>query len=125
MRKDWRTRRLSRRHLYAFGALLILLPLVFASQAAADHVTLANPPSFTYKNDESCSKPVNLLCPDDQPGQKDLSSHAVATPSPGDLWVSWKWDVRVSPGATRAMPARCSTPIPADPASGESTLRSV
>jgi hypothetical protein len=25
-------------------------------------------------------------------GQKDLSAHAVATPSPTDLWVAWKWD---------------------------------
>jgi hypothetical protein len=61
--------------------------LMVASQAAANHITLDNPPSFTYVNDQQLA--------DDQPGQKDLSSHASAckTLGPCDLWVSWKWDV--------------------------------
>ena len=85
MRKDWKTRRLSRRHIFALGVLLVLLPLVFATQAVANHITLANPPTFTFTADENGA--------DDQPGQKDLTAHAVATPSIGDLWVAWKWDV--------------------------------
>ena len=46
---------------------------------------LTNPPAFNFTNDENGA--------DDQPGQKDLSAQAVAVPAPGDLWVSWKWDV--------------------------------
>ena len=98
MARQWRTRRISRRYVYMLGVLLVLLPLMAASQAMADHITLANPPSFTYVSDEACKSPVNLLCPDDQPGQKDLSAHAVASPAPGDLWVSWKWDVTALSG---------------------------
>jgi Prealbumin-like fold domain len=116
MARQWRTRRILRRNVYVLGALLVLLPLVAASQAAANHITLANPPSFTYKNDEACSKPnANLECPDDQPGQKDLSAHAVATPSQGDLWVSWKWDVTgLSGGNTGDACALFDTDNPAD-----------
>ena len=61
MRKDWRTRRISRRYVYVLGAVLVLLPLVLASQAAADHITLANPPGFTFTNDEACKSP-NASC---------------------------------------------------------------
>ncbi len=72
-----------RRTLLAAAVVLLALP-VFASQASAA-LSLANPPAFTFTNDENGA--------DDQPGQKDLSSHSVANPAPGDLWVSWKWDV--------------------------------
>jgi hypothetical protein len=69
--------------LLGLGLLLVLLPLVLVSQAVALDTT--NPPSFTFVNDENGA--------DDQPGQKDLSAQAVATPSLNDLWVAWKWDV--------------------------------
>ena len=59
-----------------------MLP-IFASQAEAA-LPLTPEPTFTFTNDENGA--------DDQPGQKDLSAHAVANP-PGNLWVSWKWDV--------------------------------
>ena len=80
-----RMRRRARRKgaLLGLGLLLVLLPLVLVSQAVALDTT--NPPSFTFVNDENLG--------DDQPGQKDLSAQAVATPSLGDLWVAWKWDV--------------------------------
>ena len=61
---------------------LLALPL-FASQAQAA-LPLTPEPTFTFVSDENGA--------DDQPGQKDLSAHAVANP-PGNLWVSWKWDV--------------------------------
>jgi hypothetical protein len=64
--------------------MLVLALPVFVSQANAA-LPLTNPPTFTFVNDENGA--------DDQPGQKDLSSQAVAVPAPGDLWVSWKWDV--------------------------------
>jgi hypothetical protein len=56
---------------------------LLATQAGAA-LSLANPPTFTFVNDENGA--------DDQPGQKDLNAQAVAVPAPGDLWVSWKWD---------------------------------
>jgi hypothetical protein len=74
----------SRRVRGALAALVVLLALpVFASQANAA-LPLTPEPTFTFVNDENGA--------DDQPGQKDLSAHAVANP-PGNLWVSWKWDV--------------------------------
>src|SRR6266487_3846958 len=80
-------------------SLLLLLPLaavfaavpLFFAAGAAGTLPLNNPPAFSYTNDENGA--------DDQPGQKDLSAQAVATPSPGDLWVSWKWDVTALSGS--------------------------
>jgi uncharacterized surface anchored protein len=66
------------------AALVLLVTPMCVSQANAA-LSLANPPAFTFVNDENGA--------DDQPGQKDLSAHSVASPAPGDLWVSWKWDV--------------------------------
>ena len=66
------------------GTMLVLAVPVLVSQANAA-LPLTNPPTFNFTNDENGA--------DDQPGQKDLSSQAVAVPAPGDLWVSWKWDV--------------------------------
>ena len=70
--------------LVPIAVVAVMVPLFFAAGASAV-LTTSNPPTFTYVNDENGA--------DDQPGQKDLSAQAVATPSPGDLWVSWKWDV--------------------------------
>ncbi len=82
IREGKRRRKLSL--LLPIAVVVVLVPLFFAAGASAV-LTTSNPPSFSYVNDENGA--------DDQPGQKDLSAQAVATPSPGDLWVSWKWDV--------------------------------
>jgi hypothetical protein len=66
----------------------LIVGAIGASSAGA--LTTSSPPSFTFVKDEDCTK--TPACADDQPGQKDLSAHAVASPSPGDLWVAWKWD---------------------------------
>jgi len=58
---------------------------------SAGALSTSSPPSFTFVKDEDCTK--SPACGDDQPGQKDLSAHAVASPTAGDLWVAWKWDV--------------------------------
>ena len=66
--------------------VLALALLALATQAIALDTT--NAPSFTFVNDQNGA--------DDQPGQKDLSAHAVApgtVAGGGDLWVAWKWDV--------------------------------
>jgi len=65
------------------GALMVLALPVFASQASAA-LPLTPVPTFQTKVDENGA--------DDQPGQKDLSLHGVATPTPGDLWAMWQWD---------------------------------
>jgi hypothetical protein len=67
----------------------VLVIGIGASSAGA--LTTSSPPTFTFVKDEDCSK--TPACADDQPGQKDLSAHAVASPTAGDLWVAWKWDV--------------------------------
>jgi hypothetical protein len=81
-----RTQRL--RLLFPLIGLCLLFIGIGASSAGA--LTTSSPPSFTFVKDEDCSK--TPACADDQPGQKDLSAHSVASPSPGDLWVAWKWD---------------------------------
>jgi hypothetical protein len=66
-------------------ALLLALGLLVIT-APAVALDTTNPPSFTFVNDQNGA--------DDQPGQKDLSAHAVAPGTVGgDLWVAWKWDV--------------------------------
>ena len=64
-------------------ALLVMALAMLPGQAGAALPT-SPAPTFIFVNDENGA--------DDQPGQKDLSSQSVATPSPGVLWVSWKWD---------------------------------
>jgi hypothetical protein len=76
-----RTRR--RRMTLIAGIMALLIVPVLVTQAGA--LTTVGAPTFTYVNDAQGA--------DDQPGQKDLSAHAVATPAPGDIWVSWKWDI--------------------------------
>ena len=83
------TRRRRLRLLLPLLALTVLIVVLGAPGAGALDTT--SPPAFTYVKDEDCSK--TPACADDQPGQKDLSAHAVANPTPNDLWVSWKWDV--------------------------------
>jgi hypothetical protein len=84
-------RRARLRLLFPLIGLCLLVVAIGASSAGA--LTTASPPSFTWVNDESGA--------DDQPGQKDLSAHAAASPTPGDLWVAWKWDdVSLSGGNT-------------------------
>ena len=83
------TRRRRLRLLLPLLALTVLIVVLGAPSAGALDTT--SPPTFTYVKDEDCSK--TPACADDQPGQKDLSAHAVANPAPNDLWVSWKWDV--------------------------------
>jgi Prealbumin-like fold domain len=78
-------RRRSLRWLLPLVGLLTLLSVTVFTQAGGAVLPLTNPPAFTFVNDEQGA--------DDQPGQKDLSAQAVANPSPGDLWVAWKWDV--------------------------------
>ena len=63
-------------------ALLVMVPALVSQAGAA--LPLTSPPTFSYVNDVQGG--------DDEPGQKDLSAHAVATPLPNDIWVSWKWD---------------------------------
>lgn len=65
-------------------AIVAVCTVALASNALAT-LSLSDPPTFSFVNDEGLA--------DDQPGQKDLSAQAVASPAPGDLWVSWKWDV--------------------------------
>jgi hypothetical protein len=77
-----------RRRAYLVVGLLVLLPLILVGPAGALDT---NSPPAGFGN-ASFYTPDEQLA-DDQPGQKDLSAHAVATPSPGDLWVAWKWDV--------------------------------
>jgi hypothetical protein len=76
--------RARRRRATLLAAVVVVLALpVLVGQAVAA-LSVSNPPTFTYVNDENGA--------DDQPGQKDLNSQAVANPTPGDLWVSWQWD---------------------------------
>ena len=77
-----------RRRMLLAVVVLVALPVLVTQAGAA--LSLSNPPSFNFVNDENGA--------DDQPGQKDLSAQAVATPAPGDLWVSWKWDVTAISG---------------------------
>ena len=73
------------RNLALFTGMAVLLMLsLCVSQASAGQTLPGNPPTFTAVNDENGA--------DDQPGQKDLSLQAVATPTPGNLWVMWQWD---------------------------------
>jgi hypothetical protein len=74
----------AKRRWLALVALVAICTGALASGVLAS-LSLANPPTFSFVNDENGA--------DDQPGQKDLNSQAVAVPAPGDLWVSWKWDV--------------------------------
>jgi hypothetical protein len=78
-------RRRSLRWLLPVLGLATILSVTLFAQAGGAALPLSNPPSFSFVNDENGA--------DDQPGQKDLSAQAVAVPSPGDLWVAWKWDV--------------------------------
>jgi hypothetical protein len=78
-------RRRNLRYLLPLVGLLTVLSVSVFTQAGGAVLPLTNPPAFTFVNDEQGA--------DDQPGQKDLSSQAVASPAPGDLWVAWKWDV--------------------------------
>ncbi|MDX6677800.1 MAG: serine-aspartate repeat-containing protein, partial [Solirubrobacteraceae bacterium] len=71
------------------GMLMLLALPIFAAQASAA-LPLTPVPAFSPVNDENGV--------DDQPGQKDLSLQAVATPAPGDLWVMWQWDVTALSG---------------------------
>ena len=65
--------------------VLVCIGMAFAVTAVAA-LTTQNPPSLSFVSDENGG--------DDQPGQKDLSAHAVNfNPATGDLWVAWKWDV--------------------------------
>jgi hypothetical protein len=64
------------------AALLVMLSLFGGTVLA---VTLADAPTFTNTlNDQDGA--------DDEPGQKDLNSHASATDSDG-FWVRFNWDV--------------------------------
>ena len=67
--------------------MLLALPVLVAQAAPSTLPLPGQPDTFTFVNDES------VPAYDDQPGQKDLSAHAVATPNVGDLYVAWKWDV--------------------------------
>lgn len=78
-------RRRNLRWLLPVLGLATILSVTLFAQAGGAALPLSNPPSFSFVNDENGA--------DDQPGQKDLSAQAVAVPSPGDLWVAWKWDV--------------------------------
>jgi Prealbumin-like fold domain len=78
-------RRRSLRWLLPVLGLATILSVTLFAQAGGAALPLNNPPTFNFVNDENGA--------DDQPGQKDLSAQAVAVPSPGDLWVAWKWDV--------------------------------
>ena len=70
------------RWLASFVVLAVALGM-FASTALA--VTLTDAPTFTNTlNDQDGA--------DDEPGQKDLNSHASATDSDG-FWVRFNWDV--------------------------------
>jgi uncharacterized surface anchored protein len=66
------------------GLLMLVAVPAFASPASAA-LPVSPAPAFQFVNDENGA--------DDQPGQKDLSAQAVATPTPGELWTSWLWDV--------------------------------
>ena len=74
----------AKRRWLALIAIVAICTGALASGVLAS-LSISNPPTFTFVNDEGLA--------DDQPGQKDLSAQAVAVPTPGDLWVSWKWDV--------------------------------
>jgi hypothetical protein len=70
-----------------WSALLIVLALalgLFTTTVLANHVTVADAPSFNFVHDVDGA--------DDEPGQKDLNSHASATDADG-FWVTFKWDV--------------------------------
>src|SRR6478672_1195607 len=82
---DGSKRRRNLRWLLPLVGLAAVLSVTVFTQAGGAALSLSNPPTFTFVNDENGA--------DDQPGQKDLSAQAVAVPSPGDLWVAWKWDV--------------------------------
>jgi Prealbumin-like fold domain len=82
---DGSKRRRNLRWLLPLIGLATVLAVTVFVQAGGATLPVNNPPTFTFVNDENGA--------DDQPGQKDLSAQAVAVPSPGDLWVAWKWDV--------------------------------
>jgi hypothetical protein len=82
---DGSKRRRNLRWLLPIIGLATILSVTVFTQAGGATLPLTNPPAFTFVNDENGA--------DDQPGQKDLSAQAVAVPTPGDLWVAWKWDV--------------------------------
>ena len=73
--------------------MLVAVP-VFVAQAATAPLTFVGQPEFTFVVDEGG--------PDDLPGQKDLTAQAVATPTPGDLWVAWKFDDTAISGGNTA-----------------------
>jgi hypothetical protein len=83
-------RRRSLRWMLPLVGLIAILSVTVFTQAGGATLSTANPPAFTFVNDENGA--------DDQPGQKDLSAQAVAAPAPGDLWVAWKWDVTALSG---------------------------
>jgi len=82
---DGSKRRRNLRWLLPLIGLAAILSVTVFTQAGGASLSLANPPTFSFVNDENGA--------DDQPGQKDLSAQAVSVPAPGDLWVAWKWDV--------------------------------
>jgi hypothetical protein len=83
-------RRRSLRWLMPLVGLLVVMSVTVFTPVGGATLSLSNPPTFTFVNDEQGA--------DDQPGQKDLSAQAVASPAPGDLWVAWKWDVTALSG---------------------------
>jgi len=68
-------------------ALIIVVALALglvATTALASHVDAGDAPIFNFRPDDDGA--------DDEPGQKDLNSHAAATDEDG-FWVTFEWDV--------------------------------